>query len=44
MPENGMETSDIVSQKEIQKSTISGKNDVDTYCQFWNTTKRGAQQ
>jgi hypothetical protein len=43
-PEYGMEISDIASQKEVQKSTIGGKNDVDTYCQFWNTTKRGVQQ
>jgi hypothetical protein len=29
-PEYGMETSDIVSQKEIQNSIIGGKNDVET--------------
>jgi hypothetical protein len=31
MPKYGMETSDITSQKEVQNTTISGKNDFDTF-------------
>jgi hypothetical protein len=31
MPEYGMETSNIASQKDIQNSTISRESDVDTF-------------
>jgi hypothetical protein len=44
-----METSNISSQKEVLKSTISGKSDVALFGMmhkgyFWNTRKKGAQK